>query len=813
MTSEPRPEAESHDGWWQRLIADLQLQLAPGQSPEQARALYEKQLQIEKRLRMRGAEEVLNRPTSAAAGALLQIKGAAYLAALVEQWEAARRRPTKWGSLVGRVPSVKCVKAMGADAFLTVLGQHCDGVKRNILAASIGARAEFEMLMRDPAFEDSWHRSALYHLNGTDVSVRDVMQRLQDSHLFSGWQPMRHVDRIALGTWLLENLAEHTGMIRIALAASPFYPGQKDWVVYQSDAFFQFTKQWKQVASRFRTAHAPMVVPPRSYTRQDDGGYLSILGQAMAVPWERFPRAVERNTSLLAALNRLQAVPWAVDFRQLELIQAVWDRGGDVGSMPPADPLPEVERPQQAGSWRAYWQFLADRRLNTMRSRTVTAMAVASEHQHLERLYSVHFADYRGRMYARGPITPHGPDHIRTMVEFSDPALLQRDRDAPVFAWHLGGAFGVAKDRAARMRWFEQQQPMLLAVGRDPLANMSSWASASDPFDVARLAAAWADLADSPTGTTLSGIPVRLDQTCSGYGHVAALTRNSVMARLANLNGDTYEDVYLRVGARALALLEEAMVAERDEKEASLMAYVRDHWPGRSVVKAAVMPLVYGRKQFSMQQALARHFRDEILDVVTEHGHRPMAAGVLMARLLVAAARELLSGLDELASWLKEVGRRQLEQDMAPHWWTPDGLRVESYSSKTVSQALEIHAAGRKVRVECKSDEGSPLHPRRSLSTLAPDYLHSIDAAFARLVVSRWDGPLVVVHDCFATTVDREPELHQLLLATTRDFYRADPLNQLWIEAQQELDCTLPPPPGMDCEDILEIGSNPYMFG
>ena len=44
---------------------------------------------------------------------------------------------------------------------------------------------------------------------------------------------------------------------------------------------------------------------------------------------------------------------------------------------------------------------------------------------------------------------------------------------------------------------------------------------------------------------------MRLDQTCSGYGHVAAMTWDEPLARATNLIGDTKQDLYTAMLVRA----------------------------------------------------------------------------------------------------------------------------------------------------------------------------------------------------------------------------------------------------------------------
>ena len=76
-----------------------------------------------------------------------------------------------------------------------------------------------------------------------------------------------------------------------------------------------------------------------------------------------------------------------------------------------------------------------------------------------------------------------------------------------------------------------------------------------------------------------------------------------------------------------------------------------------------------------------------------------------------------------------------------------------------------LELSGRRMTVGCGLDTGG-LSKKKSYNRLTADYIHSQDAAFLERFVWHWRNykyPLVTVHDCLGTSLDKVDLMRQEL--------------------------------------------------
>ena len=150
-------------------------------------------------------------------------------------------------------------------------------------------------------------------------------------------------------------------------------------------------------------------------------------------------------------------------------------------------------------------------------------------------------------------------------------------------------------------------------------------------------------------------------------------------------------------------------------------------------------------------------------------------------------------------------------------------MLVHCYRRDGVDTRIElVNHGGRRmfVKVMLHDDEnggdgGLKLNPAKTLRGVAPDFIHSMDAYLLRVAADTWDGPLEVVHDCFATELGHMGRLNRHLRETFAAVYAQDPLQLLWTRAKDELGAAgaqLPPPPRAGRQPLQGIGENLYLF-
>ena len=86
-----------------------------------------------------------------------------------------------------------------------------------------------------------------------------------------------------------------------------------------------------------------------------------------------------------------------------------------------------------------------------------------------------------------------------------------------------------------------------------------------------------------------SGVPVRFDQTTSGCGILAALTRNAKIGRACNLYGTTPHDLYTEVAEGVIKRLRHDLELGETDKDKALARVWLEHGITRSLCKGPVL--------------------------------------------------------------------------------------------------------------------------------------------------------------------------------------------------------------------------------
>ena len=161
---------------------------------------------------------------------------------------------------------------------------------------------------------------------------------------------------------------------------------------------------------------------------------------------------------------------------------------------------------------------------------------------------------------------------------------------------------------------------------------------------------------------------------------------------------------------------------------------------------------------------------------------------IRLATLIQLSVDAVLPGIDAMHKWLGAVAKVQMQAGYRPHWYTPNGLLVESFSSEADTEKFFLEMSGRTVKVNIKDGEKGGVNKKKSLSQLSADFIHSQDACFLERFVWHWSvyqHPIVTVHDCMGTTIDKVKMMRAELLDQFHRFYSEDHLanHHMWTSA------------------------------
>tara|TARA_R100000458_G_scaffold59865_1_gene72300 strand:+ start:3770 stop:5866 length:2097 start_codon:yes stop_codon:yes gene_type:complete len=340
--------------------------------------------------------------------------------------------------------------------------------------------------------------------------------------------------------------------------------------------------------------------------------------------------------------------------------------------------------------------------------------------------------DYRGRVYYVSDIlNPQGWDLDKGLLRFAEGC----ERTPQAMRWlkiHTANVFGQDKlSFEQRVAWCDERMDEMSA---DPVAFWKG----NDPGDKSRWSALAAVL--DLVGDGLITVPIQVDATCSGLQHLSAMAGDEVVATATNV-------IPSDDGCRRDPYITTAEACGRK----------------RSEVKRPVMCIPYGISVSGM------------VDQLIEEGicsSRMEAQG--LAETIWASCEELMSGVLGIMRFLKKAGKMLAEAGIRPSWTTPSGFTVVMPTAVLQRRISIMDAKGNMVKTQFGVEARDLVDTNQTVRGMAPNYVHSYDAALVALVVSRWDGPIVCIHDCFATTADRMDDLRALIYECFVELYGDD---------------------------------------
>ena len=783
----------------------------------------EEQVELEQWCRNLGASRILsNGWEKAAEGALINKLAATYLELVVAAWKNGRSKPSKSSHLWNIIRREEDLKQVALESLLYVLGNIHDSAYGNGMARVLGKRAEYVLWLCHPQWGGSRHLEGLKLVSGSDLGMELMTKRLRDQGFkkASSYRPFKPVERAGLGWVFLECIEHGTRLIESYNGTEA--GGRKKRRIRATPLLWEYLDNYKEIVRWLRPVKLPMMVPPKDWKGHHDGGYLTIETQFTPVPYEEFNKCWEKaDPCAMQAANILQSQCFILDAEVKAFKEGVWESGHGFGKMPsktrlvaPKDQDYKIKGLGPSAYWKALWQYKSDARQNSTRSQIISGLALTAQFEKTGHLYFVNKEDARGRIYTYGgQIHPQAGDHWRAMLQMKEMSLMKGNEAA--FAWSLGEAYGVERNEKARMDFLHEERGGIRAAGNDPLGQLEFLDRAKEPFRFTQLCMDWACFQDNPWYKT--GTIHWLDQTCSGWGHVACLTGDGELAQYTNITGSKSADLYTGIGLLVDRYIDSQLkFAELTDRQRQHMEWWAEHSVPRSLRKKMFMPVIYGRSFLSLKQTVKEYLRDEVEDFLTEQGFRVTDLAQVFASAAHQTIKHGFPQVGNLSRWLGHIAGIQMKQGIRPHFYTPNGLMVQSYSNVTEGEYLKLFVANRSVQIQQRTQDKSTFNVQRSKRKIVPDYVHSMDAAYLQRFVCHWHEtygyPLSTVHDCFGTTLDHVVTLRKELNDQWARFYSVDHLAKHRLEMSMELGIELPATPVVGTLDSERLGENPYLF-
>ena len=669
-------------------------------------------------------------------------------------------------------------------------------------------------------------------------------------------------DCLIVGQKLIELMIESTGLIEVGWKAnrksSGRNPASRSKVLRPTPKVLDRVNEKNDLCLGMYPVFLPMVVEPNDWTNPFDGGYLGRLAgrhqlvRGASAAYLEDLESVEMP-AVYDSINTLQRTGWRVNNAVHDVIREADALGLDVAGLPKGEIREVTPRPALLDNAEAIAlktpEYLAvlrewkhsvtevhdhNKRMASHAMNLKAILDTAHLFREQETFYFPYNMDFRGRVYPVCGSTgmhPQGNDSAKGILQFSEGVVLG-ETGAYWLAVHLANSFGY--DKAAlddRVRWVQEHTDEIMQSAMNPL-DFRWWAEGDAPWQT--LAACFDWMGYQLEGDAhVSHLPIAFDGSCNGLQHYSAMLRDEIGGKAVNLTpNETAADIYSEVMRQVISRMEREAVGtetmqrrKRTTDEAGEEVMITEHLPvsglaqewlasgqlDRKMHKRPVMTTPYGSKQYGIA--------DQIGQELKSRGHSFGDTQSIMCRYLasciwgaigevVVAAR---SGMD----WLQKAAGLAASEGLPITWTAPQGFPVMQDYRKASLKKVKTTFQGVVMYLRLAKD--TPVtDSNRMKNSIAPNYVHSLDAAAMMLTVqAAADQGLhsfSMVHDSYATHAGHA----EILFGTIRESFVAmyenhDVLTefrdnihrQLSPDNQEELQA-LPPKGTLDLTGILE---------
>lgn len=640
------------------------------------------------------------------------------------------------------------------------------------------------------------------------------------------------------GMALLNILADSTGLFvfgKVRKEQGPGRPFREMYVYLPTDELTKFMADYSNMAEGLATRRVPLLIPPKRWTSINGGGFhLPAMQRPLIRSRFKGVRAAFRSgnvKTLLMAVNLLQEVAWRVNRPLLEQLRPIFDSGITIKDFPLWSDRPMPEKPPEGAdettvkAWKMHAAevFRSNRRDQGRRARLSRVVSTAHQLVGRPRIWFAYKLDFRGRMYPDCSFMhPQGDDLSKALLEFAVGEPLD-ERGLFWLRVHLANNFGVDKvSFEDRVAWTKQHEAMILACARDPVEH-AAWAEADKPWQFLAACMAYAQWKADPKAPI--HLPVSVDGSCNGIQHFSAMSRDEAAGREVNLIPQPKPaDIYTRV-ADALTARLKAL-----QPETSADADMRDRWLSlgisRSCTKRPVMVLPYGGTKDSAR-AYVLEYVQKLTDDGKPHPFRgcEVKASTWLAKHLWATMAEVIRGPRVVMDWLQELAKIANKAKVPLRWTTPCGMPVLQAYPDAKRYRVRTKIQDREVLLQLREDEPRTLSKREQVNGIAPNFVHSLDAAALVETIIAMQSmylpdphsscPFGAVHDSYATLPNRVDALQRCLRQCFANMYLQHDVLAAFRRSVQSLvgpQVELPPVPERGTLDLRVVQDSQFFF-
>lgn len=688
-------------------------------------------------------------------------------------------------------------------------------------------------------------------LNGIDQRVQGFYRRAyalawmkRDNYQAPKWN---HQDLMQLSACLVTLIVDNTSYFEYcpqgaALKVQPTQALLDAWATNEDNI----------VSNAYRLC--PTIIPPKPWESYEEGGYHGELQSSTSLLRLRDQRTAFGKrylkklgqmelTSVRKAINSIQATPWKINTKVLEVMRRVVELGGGRAGIPYINEapkpmiLPANPSEEQLKDYRkvmvGYYKDETSRK--SLALRAIGNIKTAEEFSKYDKIYFPCNMDFRGRVYPLPSFSFQGDDLNKGLILFADAPACEDMEDINWLAVHGANLAGVDKvSYDDRIQWVKDNEFEILASALDPLTN-TFWMEQDEPCQFLAFCFEWQAWKQwekehgTPKGF-VSGIPVAFDGTCSGLQHFSAILRDPIGGAAVNLlPSDKPNDIYGVVAAKVNTAIDQDLqngtldnVTDTKIKfgTKTLAQIWKMYGVTRKVTKRSVMTLAYGSKEYG--------FRDQIYeDIIKKDMQEQKKASVFteencwqastyMAKLIWNAVRVTVVAAVEGMKWLQDCAKLVTKKGQVVTWTTPMGLPIQQSYMECESRQVRLRCAGKNIRLYSLNMTGN-IDKRAQAQGVAPNFIHSMDASHLQLTVcNAIDAGIhhfAMIHDSYGAPVAAAKHMYKVVRESFIQMYtNYDVLENFKNDMLKLSDTKLPDFPARGTLDLTEIIKSKYIF-
>lgn len=406
-----------------------------------------------------------------------------------------------------------------------------------------------------------------------------------------------------------------------------------------------------------------------------------------------------------------------------------------------------------------------------------------------------HVIDDRGRISPIGLITSVSSKKIRSLLRNGEAVKLgPKGLDAIYIG--LAGAMGKDKiSNADRIQYSKDNRHTLAAVGvmllTDAVAayNMIKALGADNPFkalgfclELHRIDCFEGNVEDYKTTIFVSS-----DGTCSGSQHISLMMKAQEAGKACNVVSDTLavcaNDFYMLI----INAMDDIVAADKDADEYSRYFTMMDKKDKRKLCKTNIMVVPYGAGRSVFQKNFEENIKQFLSDEqCTDEYCLDFAVSLTKLFIKVYNSHPAVKPLMDYMKFVKAIGKAYnttavtqpiwsvLDQDFSKTYYQDGGTRKEKVidgkrvrTTVYLGEMEKISASlGMNFNKKIKTD------PDAVIRGIAPNFVHSHDAAFLHGIVLGMTGTLNLCHDSIGCTPADFEKMHGLFIERWLDIYK-----------------------------------------